>query len=224
MRSWVGKKPCESRAISRMNFSMIVLAVVYRISASNELLCHSEVDERCTTLRLNMRHVITLLTALLLAPLAALHAADAQPETFSVHEDFGPGFDAKKFEHGLLPWSHAEFNGWRTPTHGARKWKDLPDKTRSYLRDLAELRAAKLAAANDVIARNNTQPAGRPVRTEHGPLGAVRPGPGDSFILFVLPSETGISHRDQSLTHVELKQPIARAADKSKSHYRKLPL
>lgn len=43
------------------------------------------------------RRAITLLVALLLVPLAALHAADAPKETFSVREDFGPGFDAKKF-------------------------------------------------------------------------------------------------------------------------------
>src|SRR5216117_2407908 len=31
---------------------------------------------------------------------------------------------------------YAEFSGWRTSTHNARKWKDLPAKTRSYLRAL----------------------------------------------------------------------------------------
>lgn len=44
-----------------------------------------------------MKPALTFLTALLLAPLAALRAADAPKETFSVREDFGPGFDAKKF-------------------------------------------------------------------------------------------------------------------------------
>src|SRR2546425_6346649 len=32
----------------------------------------------------------------------------------------------------------AEFPGWRTPTHDARKWKDLPSKTRAYLKAIAE--------------------------------------------------------------------------------------
>ena len=43
---------------------------------------------------------------------------------------------------------YAEFPGWRTPTHNARKWKDLPAKTRSYLKALAELSDAKLAIAS----------------------------------------------------------------------------
>src|SRR5881628_1026541 len=34
---------------------------------------------------------------------------------------------------------YAEFAGWRTPTHDVRKWKDLPAKTRSYLKAIAEL-------------------------------------------------------------------------------------
>src|SRR5213592_1326910 len=33
---------------------------------------------------------------------------------------------------------YAEFPGWRTSTHNARKWKDLPPKTRSYLKAIAE--------------------------------------------------------------------------------------
>src|SRR5947209_440982 len=37
---------------------------------------------------------------------------------------------------------YAEFPGWRTPTHEARKWKDLPAKTRAYLKALAELPSA----------------------------------------------------------------------------------
>ena len=40
---------------------------------------------------------------------------------------------------------YAEFAGWRTPTHEIRKWKDLPAKTRSYLKAIAELTGAKLA-------------------------------------------------------------------------------
>ena len=38
---------------------------------------------------------------------------------------------------------YAEFPGWRTPTHKARTWKDLPAKTRSYLKALAELSGAQ---------------------------------------------------------------------------------
>src|SRR5256714_2173570 len=34
---------------------------------------------------------------------------------------------------------YAEFPGWRTPTHKTRKWKELPAKTRSYLKAIAEL-------------------------------------------------------------------------------------
>src|SRR5947209_620954 len=40
---------------------------------------------------------------------------------------------------------YAEFPGWMTPTHNAREWKELPPKTRSYLKALAELTGAKLA-------------------------------------------------------------------------------
>src|SRR5213593_4803507 len=43
---------------------------------------------------------------------------------------------------------YAEFPGWRTPTHDARKWKDLPAKTRSYLKAIAELTGADLAIAS----------------------------------------------------------------------------
>jgi len=43
----------------------------------------------------SLKPAVTLLTALLL--LLALRAAEAPTETFSVREDFGPGFDAKKF-------------------------------------------------------------------------------------------------------------------------------
>src|SRR6478672_595234 len=39
---------------------------------------------------------------------------------------------------------YAEFPGWRSPTHNARSWKELPSKTRSYLKALAELTGAKL--------------------------------------------------------------------------------
>ena len=51
---------------------------------------------------------------------------------------------------------YAEFPGWRTPTHQARKWKDLPAKTRSYLKALADLTGAKLAIASVGPGREQT--------------------------------------------------------------------
>ena len=51
---------------------------------------------------------------------------------------------------------YAEFPGWRTPTHQARKWKDLPPKTRAYLNALAELTGAKLAIASVGPGREQT--------------------------------------------------------------------
>jgi adenylosuccinate synthase len=51
---------------------------------------------------------------------------------------------------------YAEFPGWRTPTHNARKWKDLPVKTRSYLKALAELSDAKLVIASVGPGREQT--------------------------------------------------------------------
>ena len=51
---------------------------------------------------------------------------------------------------------YAEFPGWRAPTHGARKWKDLPAKTRTYLKALAELTGARLAIASVGPGREQT--------------------------------------------------------------------
>ena len=51
---------------------------------------------------------------------------------------------------------YAEFPGWQTPTHRARKWKDLPPKTRSYLKALADLTGAKLAIASVGPGREQT--------------------------------------------------------------------
>jgi len=51
---------------------------------------------------------------------------------------------------------YAEFPGWRTPTHQARKWKHLPPKTRSYLKALAELTDAKLSIASVGPGREQT--------------------------------------------------------------------
>ena len=51
---------------------------------------------------------------------------------------------------------YAEFPGWRVPTVKARKWKDLPPKTRTYLKALAELTGAKLAIASVGPGREQT--------------------------------------------------------------------
>ncbi|HEX4264093.1 MAG TPA: adenylosuccinate synthase [Verrucomicrobiae bacterium] len=51
---------------------------------------------------------------------------------------------------------YAEFPGWRTPTHNAQSWKDLPAKTRSYLKAIAELTDAKLFIASVGPGRDQT--------------------------------------------------------------------
>ena len=51
---------------------------------------------------------------------------------------------------------YAEFPGWRTPTDKARRWKDLPTKTRSYLKAIAELTGAELTIASVGPAREQT--------------------------------------------------------------------
>ena len=51
---------------------------------------------------------------------------------------------------------YAEFPGWRTPTHRARRWKDLPAKARSYLKALAELSGAQLIIASVGPGREQT--------------------------------------------------------------------
>ena len=51
---------------------------------------------------------------------------------------------------------YAEFEGWRAPTHKAKKWKDLPAKARSYLKAIAELTGAKLAIASVGPGREQT--------------------------------------------------------------------
>ena len=51
---------------------------------------------------------------------------------------------------------YADFPGWRTPTHGARKWKALPARTRSYLKAIAELTGARLAIASVGPGREQT--------------------------------------------------------------------
>jgi adenylosuccinate synthase len=51
---------------------------------------------------------------------------------------------------------YAEFPGWRTPTHDIRRWKELPARTRAYLKAIAELTGARLAIASVGPAREQT--------------------------------------------------------------------
>src|SRR5436190_5182295 len=51
---------------------------------------------------------------------------------------------------------YAEFPGWLTPTTKAKKWNDLPAKTRSYLKAIAELTGTKLKIASVVPGREQT--------------------------------------------------------------------
>ena len=51
---------------------------------------------------------------------------------------------------------YAEFPGWQTPTGHIRKWNQMPTKTRSYLKAIAELTGAKLKIASIGPARDQT--------------------------------------------------------------------
>jgi adenylosuccinate synthase len=51
---------------------------------------------------------------------------------------------------------YAEFPGWRTPTHRAKTWKDLPPKCRAYLKAISELTGAKLLIASVGPGREQT--------------------------------------------------------------------
>jgi len=51
---------------------------------------------------------------------------------------------------------YVDFEGWRTPTDKARKWKDLPAKARAYLKAIAELTGAKLSIVSVGPSRNQT--------------------------------------------------------------------
>src|SRR5712664_3510491 len=51
---------------------------------------------------------------------------------------------------------YAEFPGWLTPTNKAKKWNDLPAKTRSYLKAIAELTGGKLKIASVGPGREQT--------------------------------------------------------------------
>jgi adenylosuccinate synthase len=51
---------------------------------------------------------------------------------------------------------YVEFPGWQTPTHKARSWRELPAKTRSYLKAIAQLTGAGLSIASIGPAREQT--------------------------------------------------------------------
>jgi adenylosuccinate synthase len=51
---------------------------------------------------------------------------------------------------------YEEFPGWNTPTHHARKWKELPAKARDYLIAIAELTGAELTVVSVGPAREET--------------------------------------------------------------------
>ena len=51
---------------------------------------------------------------------------------------------------------YAEFEGWLTPTHKTKTWKQLPSKARAYLKAIAELTEAKLFIASVGPARDQT--------------------------------------------------------------------
>ncbi|HSU56613.1 MAG TPA: adenylosuccinate synthase [Candidatus Dormibacteraeota bacterium] len=51
---------------------------------------------------------------------------------------------------------YAEFPGWDVPTHNVKKWKQLPSRTRAYLKAIAELTGAELAIASVGPGREQT--------------------------------------------------------------------
>ncbi len=51
---------------------------------------------------------------------------------------------------------YAEFEGWKTPTHKATTWKELPRLTRAYLKAITELTGARLAIASVGPGREQT--------------------------------------------------------------------
>jgi adenylosuccinate synthase len=51
---------------------------------------------------------------------------------------------------------YVDFPGWQTPTNKAKRFKDLPPRTRSYLKALAELTGAKLSIVSVGPARDQT--------------------------------------------------------------------
>ena len=51
---------------------------------------------------------------------------------------------------------YVEFPGWKSDTSGARQWKDLPSKARTYLNAIAELTGARLSIVSVGPARDQT--------------------------------------------------------------------
>ena len=51
---------------------------------------------------------------------------------------------------------YEEFPGWLTPTTSARKWKELPEKARTYLKALAAHTGTKLSIVSIGAAREET--------------------------------------------------------------------
>jgi adenylosuccinate synthase len=51
---------------------------------------------------------------------------------------------------------YVDFAGWKSPTHKARRWKDLPARTRTYLQAIAELTGAALGIVSVGPAREQT--------------------------------------------------------------------
>lgn len=51
---------------------------------------------------------------------------------------------------------YVEFPGWRTSTHGARRWRDLPLNARRYLKAIAELTEAPLSIVSVGPGRHQT--------------------------------------------------------------------
>ncbi|MBP8259956.1 MAG: adenylosuccinate synthase [Verrucomicrobia bacterium] len=51
---------------------------------------------------------------------------------------------------------YEEFPGWMTPTHQARRWRDLPPKARAYLRAIAKLTGAPLSIVSVGPSRDQT--------------------------------------------------------------------
>jgi len=51
---------------------------------------------------------------------------------------------------------YVDFPGWKSPTHKARRWKDLPPRARTYLQAIAELTGASLGIVSVGPARDQT--------------------------------------------------------------------
>jgi adenylosuccinate synthase len=51
---------------------------------------------------------------------------------------------------------YIDFPGWKTPTHKARRWKNLPQRARAYLKAIAELTGAELSIVSVGPSRDQT--------------------------------------------------------------------